>query len=81
MARKTPVIEVTLEPDNVYKVPAKQWNKWSVDAKVHFNNLFGGVAQAKDILIPHGKDISDKAWQVACWNICWLSADGVDGRW
>ena len=67
--------------DNRFKVPAKQWDKWSDHARGVFNSLFGQLSKNKDIVAPssmHG--LTQRAWYVLCWNVCWLAADAVDGK-
>lgn len=61
---------------NKYKVPKRQWRKWSHQARKVFNELYRELLQSWEIIYP--KDLHSvhrNARRVACWNAAWLAAD------
>lgn len=63
---------------NLYKVPKRQWRKWSETAKAVFNETYRTMINGWSVLFPPslGK-ISKPARKVAAWNTAWIAADAV----
>lgn len=64
---------------NVNKVPAKQWRRWSYEARRVFNSHFAATTDA-DVLTHPKMDVPKDHWETIRWNMAWLAADAVDGR-
>lgn len=63
---------------NAYKVPVKQWRKWSELARRVFNLHFYELKENQEILRhPKTQKISQKEWRTQAWNAAWLAADSV----
>ncbi len=63
---------------NVYKVPVKQWRKWSELARRVFNLHFYELKENQAILThPKTQQISKREWRTQAWNAAWLAADSV----
>jgi len=70
---------------NAHSVPAKQWRKWSDQARRVFNLMYvtmkdsPWICQSPTLERLH-KDglLSDKGWNVTAWNAAWLAADAAD---
>lgn len=66
---------------NKFKVPQKQWNKWSNHAKTMFNKLYTNMIGRNQSLFLHTQQpaIPREHWQVTCWNAAWIAAGIADG--
>lgn len=64
---------------NLYRVPKKQWRRWSMKARRAFNHLYGLMMRSPS-LFRHPKAIRENAqhWKTTAWNSAWLAADAVD---
>ena len=63
---------------NAYKVPIKQWRKWSELARRVFNLHFYELKENQYILThPRTPQVSKKEWRTQSWNAAWLAADSV----
>lgn len=63
---------------NVYKVPIKQWRKWSELARRVFNLHFYELKENQGILThPKTQPIGQREWRTQAWNGAWLAADSV----
>ena len=66
---------------NTYKVPLKQWRKWSELARRVFNLHFYELKINQAILCGTTRNrdylISKKEWRTQSWNAAWLAADSV----
>ena len=64
---------------NQYKVPKKQWMKWSKKARETFNEIYGfGLKNKWAMQHPKQGPLSPEFWKTTCWNFAWLAADTVD---
>lgn len=65
---------------NVYKVPEKQWRKWSVAGRETFNWIFGLMFKSPR-LFRHPSETSKlrtkEQVKTPAWNAAWLAADAV----
>jgi hypothetical protein len=61
---------------NPYKVPQKQWKKWSPHAQALFNNLYHDMLKSQWVFGP--SEIDKEAWQVISWNAAWSAASLLD---
>lgn len=63
---------------NAYKVPVKQWRKWSELARRVFNLHFYELKENQRVLThPKTQPISQREWRTQAWNAAWLAADSV----
>lgn len=64
---------------NTHKVPAKQWRRWSAQAKAVFNELYA-LTLANQGIVTHPKaaKMPPEHWATIAWNTAWLAADAVD---
>lgn len=66
---------------NTYKVPIRQWRKWSELARRVFNLHFYELKENQAILCATTKNkdylISKREWHTQSWNAAWLAADSV----
>lgn len=64
---------------NRYRVPLKQWTKWSQRAQDLFNAVFSAM-QNNQSLFQHPKapDMNDVYWKTTAWNAAWVAANTVD---
>ena len=63
---------------NAYKVPVKQWRKWSELARRVFNLHFYELKENQSILShPQCDQVSVRMWRTLAWNAAWLAADSV----
>jgi hypothetical protein len=70
-------------PKNKYKIPQKQWRKWSPGARELFNALFSDLRQQVDFNHPKAEIIPARHWKTIRWNAAWYAAslhDEVSGR-
>ena len=62
---------------NRYRVPRKQWKKWSDLARTVFNNLYATLKASQGVL--HHPSVTEllsrRQWDVVAWNTAWLAAD------
>ncbi len=67
---------------NVQKVPAKQWRRWSEQARRIFNAVFAEMADQKLFLHPKARAVPRALWRTTRWNAAWVAADAVavEGR-
>ena len=63
---------------NPYKVPNKQWKKWSSEGKETFNFMMSWMTLNQELLL-HPKGVKNKKihWHTTCWNAAWVAADFV----
>ena len=64
---------------NLFKVPKKQWMRWSPKAKEVFNRLYPFALSNQRLMI-HPKQVVNKPvyWKTCAWNAAWIAADAVD---
>ena len=57
---------------NTHKVPKKQWAKWNKNEQAVFNRLWYNLTPE---VLPTGKEMTQKEFNVLRWNTCWIAAD------
>lgn len=64
---------------NRYKVPAKQWEKWSNTARRVFNGTYFAMRPSMQFAFLHPKaaPISREHWDTVRWNAAWMAAETV----
>lgn len=63
---------------NIYKVPVRQWRKWSELARLIFNEMFFTLKENQSVLThPKTQPISKREWRTQAWNSAWLAADAA----
>lgn len=64
---------------NEFKVPSKQWKRWSEKAKKTFNEIYSfGVGDPSTMAHPNMPKIKPFYFKTIAWNFAWLAADAVD---
>lgn len=70
----------TVSRVNVFRVPKKQWNKWTPHAREIFNALFSTMRRNQGLFLhPEAPKASKKHWQTTAWNAAWMAADVAHG--
>ena len=87
MKRKAPkpekvtatMLDKGIDARNRYKVPVKQWRKWSRIARTVFNRVYNFAINNESLLM-HPKAPASKPvhWKTTAWNAAWVAADAVD---
>lgn len=62
---------------NKYRVPKKQWAKWSVAAKRVYNEVYECLRDQRVIAHPATPHIKRQEWRTIQFNAAWLAADAV----
>lgn len=63
---------------NRFRVPAKQWGRWSRAARSTFNDTYATLgSQAVINSAPRAPQLPKTEWQVVRWNAAWVAADAV----
>lgn len=63
---------------NRYKVPQKQWRKWSDLQRHVFNETYGIMAKSPDLFLHRKQEpLSREHWRVTAWNAAWIAADAA----
>lgn len=66
---------------NRYNVPTRTWNTWVPEAQALFNEVYGEIVKAQNVLAPPSfHSLSPRAWQVMCWNIMWMATDKANTK-
>lgn len=66
--------------DNTFKVPLKQWRKWTPAARKVFNETYETMTDNQG-LFQHPKTaaVPQAQWMTTAWNAAWIAADAVVG--
>ena len=63
---------------NKYKVPKKQWGKWTERGRGVFNYIYDVLMyQFKVVCPPKFGELSTNTRKVVAWNTAWLAADAA----
>lgn len=67
---------------NKYRVPKKQWDSWSNEAKRVFNTMYYNLRPSMQFAFIHPNWIACRKeyWETTRWNVAWEAAQAVDGR-
>lgn len=67
---------------NKYKVPARQWKKWSRLAQKVFNNVFESMRPSMQHAFhhPEAQLLPSKHWSTVRWNAAWIAACAANGE-
>lgn len=60
---------------NLYRVPKKQWAKWSDAGRAVFNNVMRTMRDQSLFLHPKTKPVPAAQWRTTAWNAAWIAAD------
>ena len=65
---------------NRYRVPKKQWKKWSEQARRVFNEVYYTMRNNKQTLFLHPKatPVPKAQWNTTAWNAAWIAADAAN---
>ncbi len=64
---------------NQYRVPKKQWRKWSKNAQGVFNLVYAVSRYQEYFQHPDAEKVSQKHWNTTRWNFAWTAANAADG--
>lgn len=68
-----------MEVKNKYKVPAKQWRRWSKEARTLFNTHFYTLTHNQRLFLhPKQEPVPREFWKTTAWNSAWMAADAVN---
>ena len=60
---------------NRYKVPVRQWRKWSPEDRERFNEVYSAmVSNQRLFLHPAQKPVKRELWKTTAWNAAWTAA-------
>lgn len=63
---------------NLFKVPKKQWAKWTVRGRETFNYIYDILMHNfKVVCPPKFGELHGKTRKVVAWNTAWLAADAA----
>ena len=67
---------------NKHKVPKKQWDSWSNEAKRVFNEMYYSMRPRMQFAFLHPDAFAAPRshWETTRWNAAWEAAQIVDGR-
>ena len=64
---------------NTFRVPVKQWRRWSATARAVFNRTYDFVHDNQGLMThPKMSAIKPAHWKTVAWNAAWIAADAVD---
>ena len=64
---------------NPYRVPQKQWRRWSEQAKTVFNRTYKFMYDNRAVMLHPKQPVPSPAhWKTTAWNAAWIAADAVD---
>lgn len=72
-----PYIKVTLSraKSNRYKVPKRQWKRWSEAGRMVFNATYSAMTRNQLLFShPEAERIPTNRWRTICWNAAWIAA-------
>ena len=64
--------------ENAFKVPARQWKKWTLVGRHVFNKTFETMRDNQSLFLHtelQDQKMPDKLWRTTAWNAAWISAD------
>ncbi len=63
---------------NVHKVSARQWKKWSFVSQVIFNYTYSIMLNRQDLFKhPKAPLLDEKLWKTTAWNAAWVAAESI----
>jgi hypothetical protein len=69
----------TPSTQNRYKVPSRQWSRWSQIARRVFNGTYKAMqGPSTAYMHPDAPPQRRVWWRTVAWNAAWLAADAVD---
>lgn len=73
------MLDKGIDARNRYKVPQKQWRKWSRIARTVFSRVYMFMLHNERITVhPRSPKQTPAQWKTTAWNTAWISADAVD---
>jgi hypothetical protein len=78
---KSQTVESATQEYNIYNVPKRAWNKWSVNGRLTFNKLYSYTNDNRGVVC--GTDLFGSSAQVekvlnaTIWNMAWDAASYV----
>lgn len=67
--------EVINSGANIHRVPARQWSRWTFQARWMFNNVMNRMADQALVKHPDYEDAPGDYWDTVRWNAAWIAAD------
>lgn len=69
------IVKFTESRANVYRVPVKQWRKWSPVARQVFNEVYSSMVKNREFFLHPKQQIPSRDhWKTTAWNAAWTSA-------
>lgn len=63
---------------NIYRVPDRQWRKWSALGRQVFNEVYSSMVKGQWIFLhPKQEKMSRSHWKTTAWNAAWTAADAT----
>lgn len=63
---------------NSHRVPAKQWGRWSAQARRVFNDVYSAMIGDQDMFLhPKASPLPETHWKTTAWNAAWTAASAV----
>lgn len=64
---------------NSYRVPVKQWRKWSETQRRVFNLVYESMSDQRIMHHPKATMMPTEHWTTVQWNAAWIAADALKG--
>lgn len=72
------VINYVESRSNLYRVPLKQWRRWTPTAKQAFNEVYSAMVKNQGLFLhPKQERLSRSHWQTTAWNAAWTAANAI----
>lgn len=66
---------------NKFRVPQRQWKRWTEAGQTTFNHLFEIMKNNQKLFLhPMQEALTSRKWSTVCWNASWIAADGASGH-
>lgn len=63
---------------NLYRVPVKQWDKWSAVGRQVFNEVYSSMVGNQWLFLhPKQEKMSRSHWKTTAWNAAWTAASAA----
>jgi len=68
-----------VDPENVHKVPVKTWRKWTVAARLLFNDVYSRIYDMRRVFYhPElAPSYTPERHSTTAWNAAWEAADSA----
>lgn len=71
-------LPAAMHSENKFRVPIRQWRKWSLLARRAFNGVYSAMIESPWAFQPPSAKVTNgRAWKVTAWNAAWIAADAI----